>query len=76
MLYCVGKYLQGNIRDSRNLIRDCTKKKIGNPWLMDEEHLNVELFLCKKKIQELKACAPSDCCAHLKKTITVSSRLR
>ena len=47
MLYCVGKYLRGNIRDSRNLIRDCIKKKISNPRLMDEEHLHVELFLCK-----------------------------
>ena len=36
---------------------------------MDKELLKVELFLCKKKMQELKASAPADCRVHLQKRL-------
>jgi len=71
LLYRVGKYLRGKVKDSRNLIRDCLKKKICDPRLMDQELLKVELFLCKKKMQELKASAPADRHEHLKNRLQV-----
>jgi len=71
LLLRVEKYLNGKVRDSRNLIRDCTKKGICDPRQMNFELLKVELFLCKKKMEQLKATAPTDRRVHLQRRLKV-----
>ena len=65
------KYLNGKVRDSQNLIRDCTKKGICEPRQMNFELLKAELFLCKKKMEQLKATALADRRVHLQRRLKV-----
>ena len=69
LLLWVEKYLDGKVPDSRNLIWDCMKKKICNPWLMTKELLKVDLFFCKKEMENLKAKAPEMQRKHLQKRL-------
>ena len=69
LLTRVGKFLQGRIPDSRNLIRDCLKKKIGDPRQMTQELLKVELFICGKEMAALQARAPQLRHEHLQRRL-------
>ena len=62
----VGRYLDGNVPDPRNLRRDCKKHGLGNPRDITREMLAAELIVCDKKIEELKLKAPEMRRKHLR----------
>ena len=69
ILHQVGKYLDGKVPDSRNLIQDCSKKEICYPWLMTKELLMVDLFFCKNEMETVKAKAPEMQGKHLQQRL-------
>ena len=57
MLHRVGRYLDGKVPDSMNLIQACKEKMIYDPKQMTEELLQVELFFRNNEMDVLKAKA-------------------
>ena len=55
LLHRIGRYLEGKVRNSRNLIRTCRAKQICDPRQMTKDLLQVELFFCKKEMDTLRA---------------------
>ena len=62
----IRRYLQGKVPDPRNLYRQCRKHRVPDPRDLSEDDLNIEIFLCAKKIEELKPLAPKLRREHLK----------
>lgn len=54
----IRRYLQGKVPDPRNLYRQCRRHRLPDPREITEEDLNIEIFLCYRKIEELKPKAP------------------
>jgi hypothetical protein len=45
------KYLHGEIRDPRNLIRECRLRGVTNPQQITMDELRIESFVCKQNIK-------------------------
>ena len=54
----IRRYHQGKVPDPRNLFRQCRKHRVPDPRDLTEDKLNIEIYLCAKKIEELKPLAP------------------
>jgi len=66
LLARVKKFLEGKIRDPRNLFRDCRKHSIKDPRFITREELNAEFHLTQQKLDDYAKKAPKLRRQHLK----------
>ncbi len=72
LLERIGKWLDGRVPDPRNLIHACSKRNISDPREMTRDALQAELFICHKKLKELKEKAPLLRHQHLKRHLATA----
>ena len=58
ILQQIEKYLLGRVPDARNLFRTCEARNIASPDEFSLALVRTELFICHKKLQELRLKAP------------------
>lgn len=58
LLARVRKFVDGKIRDPRNLFRDCKKHAMKDPRKITREELNLEFYVTKKRLVILAKEAP------------------
>ena len=68
----IGRLLDGKVPDARNLVRACSSKGISDPRSMTRKQIQTELFICHKKVEELKPKAPQLRHAHLKRRLAAA----
>ena len=69
LLAQVRKYLDGKIRDPRNLFRDCRKYNVKDPRFISRDELNAEYYVTNREIERLAKLAPKLRRQHLKDLI-------
>jgi hypothetical protein len=66
LLCHIQTYLKGNTKDLRNLFWECRKRGLLDPWVMTQDELNVEFFVCKENLDHLAKHGPYYCLQFLK----------
>jgi len=59
LLLRISRYMEGKIRDPRNIIRACRTNQVCDPRRMSTDLLQVELSLCEKEMGILRAKSPA-----------------
>ena len=62
----VKKYLEGRVPDPRNLYKRCDRQDIPDPRGMKLDDVEIEIFICGQKIDDLRAHAPKMRIEHLR----------
>ena len=65
LLNRVRRYLDGNVKDARNLIRACLRRRIPDPRNITRDVLDAETWACTRMLERLKHEAPEHRAQHL-----------
>ena len=58
LLTRIQRFLLGLTRDPRNLIRDCRRRGVTDPWCITPEELRMEIFVCQQNLEHLSKHGP------------------
>ena len=64
------RFLLGKVPDPRNLFRQCRKHRLPDPRDLTMDELNMEIYICCKKIEDLKPQAAKMRRDHLRNCLT------
>ena len=69
LLFRVHRFLDGLIKDPRNLFRDCAKAEITDPRCITRLEVDLEIHICNKKLKEYAPQAAEMRRKHLKECL-------